>query len=51
MKRILSVAILLLMTVSFLLPIFGMKSCAMEKETIVEKQEISPRELSLIYMS
>ena len=51
MKRIMSVAILLLMTVSFLLPIFGMKSCAMEQEEVVETQEIIVKEPSLIYMN
>ena len=51
MKRILSVLILLFMTVSFVLPIFSIESCAMEQETVVEEQEISPRELSLIYMN
>ena len=53
MKRIFSVMILTFMTVSFLLPIFGIKSCAMEQEEpiVEETKEISARELSLIYMN
>lgn len=54
MKRIFSVMILTFMTVSFLLPIFGIKSCAMEQEEpIVENttKEVNARELSIIHMN
>ena len=54
MKRIFSVMILTVMTVSFLLPIFSIESCAMEqKEPVVENttKEVNVRELSIIYMN
>ena len=62
MKRIISVMILILMTVSFLLPIFNIESCAMEEkvEEVNEEihteitdttEEVSARELTIIYMN
>lgn len=54
MKRIFSVMILTVMAVSFLLPIFTIKSCAMEqKEPVVENttKEVNARELSIIHMN
>ena len=53
MKRIFSVMILTVMTISFLLPIFSIKSCAMEEELVVENttKEVNTRELSIIHMN
>ena len=54
MKRIFSVMILTVMAVSFLLPIFTIKSCAMEqKEPVVKNttKEVNARELSIIHMN
>ena len=57
MKRIVAVIILIIMTVSFLLPIFSFESCAMEQRNAeienmnqIEKN-ISVKELSIIHMN
>lgn len=52
MKKILSLLTLTFIVLSFLLPIFNFKSCAMKKQEPQEVQkEVSIRELSLIHMN
>lgn len=56
MRRIIAVMILIIMTVSFLLPFFNFESCAMEQKEIEEssddkQEEVSDIELSIIHMN